>query len=194
MDYQKLFETMNESLENSPGVKISESEFYLKSEISSELTNAHPFLLAIKSELPVLNDNVLCWAFTENDLPGGEYHFYAIEQVLALPPLENDLRIFDDHPNAGDGLMGCLRFSDKATEVWLYNENGKAFKLSLDLAGYFKEMVRLKAIFGWQYFFADVDFKNPEFSVIKESLQTKLSHLKAVFPDEKYDDFLQRLN
>lgn len=193
MNYQELFDTFLNSLRTQPAVTLAIDEFYLKTEISPALFEQNPYLSPIREELYVLNDNLIQWHFATDNMPAGEFHFYAIEQVLALPPVGDGLLVFEDHPEAGDGLMGCIKFTEGNHEMWLHDAQAQSHKLSLDMAGYLKNLVRFKGIFGWQYLFAGLDMNAAEQTASKASLKTRLTRLTELFPKEDYEMYLGQL-
>ncbi|THU40585.1 hypothetical protein FAM09_00270 [Niastella caeni] len=182
MDYNNLFTKFFSDLKENAGIKVVTEDFYLKEQVLPEFIEKYPFLKEIQDEIFVLNDNSHYWEYQSGSesYPMGELHFISIEQIVADSA---DLKQFDDHPQGGDGVAACIQFSNDNHELWLLNENGEQFRMSLDLPGYFTELVNLKAIYGWQYLFTDVAWKQPQYSVVKKDLKERLSKLKTLFPD-----------
>jgi hypothetical protein len=182
MDYNSLFTKFFSDLKGNAGIKVVTEDFYLKEQVLPEFIEKYPFLKSMPDELRVLNDNTCYWECQAGNefYPMGEFHFISIEQIVA----DNaDLKQFDDHPQGGDGVAACIKFSNGNHEVWLLNENGEQFRMNLDLPGYFTELANLKAIYGWQYLFTDVAWKQLHYSVVKKDLKERLSKLKTLFPD-----------
>ncbi len=206
MDFNDEYLKMVKAL-NIEKIDIIFNDFYLKEELNTNLFSNNPFLKKIQMESYVLNDNFFLWNYKTDDseiIPMGEFHFISIEEVISS---ENKKLIkkddntimeifpFDDHPNSGNGVMGCLRFIDNQTyEIWLYTENGELLLMKMDLEEYIKRTLELKAIFGWQYLFTDINWKSLNYSVIKIDLIMRIEILKKSFPEFKEKDLLDRFN
>jgi hypothetical protein len=210
MDYQKQFDAMLSDLKSSTKIKLIDAEFYCKEEIIAEVYKKYSYLKPIENAIKALNDNKIFWEYLDssgNSIPFGETHLISIEQVVSIGvqlwndynneeerKLLSELLPFDDHPNGGDGMMGCLRFINENHEVWFYNENGEYFKIKLDLAGYLMKLIELKAVYGWQYLFIDVDWKRPQFKSVKSELKKRLQVLNEIFPTISIDSYLKKIH
>ncbi len=209
MDYQKKFDEMFTALRSSPLVKIISADFYTKEEIIPSFYKKHGKLKKIEDEIKALNDNKILWSYIDSSgelIPMGESHLVSIEEVVsAKVRLWNDthnekerkilseLMPFDDHPESGDGMMGCLRIVNDNYEPWLYTENSEYYKMNLDISGYLDKLIQLKAIYGWQYLFVDLDLKEPQFNVVSKELKKRLQVLKACFPGASLNSYLKKL-
>lgn len=209
MDYKKEFDNMILDLRSSTEVKLIDADFYFTDEILPEVFKKYSNLKPIENEIKALNDNKIFWEYSDrlgNLIPFGETHLISIETVISVGvQLWNDynneeekkklseLLPFDDHPRGGDGMMGCLRFMNGDHQVWFYNENGEYFRMKLDLSGYLMKLIEMKAIYGWQYLFVDVEWKKPQFKIVRSELKKKLLVLKEIFPATSMDGYLKRI-
>lgn len=62
--------------------------------------------------------------------------------------------VFDDHPNAGDGVLSLIRAQEGQWELGVF-EHGSVTKLDLDVPGYMQALLDLRGAFGWQWLYAD---------------------------------------
>jgi len=204
MSYQQLYEEFIASLKSSADIKIVKNDFYSKDELLPKLFESHPFLNKIEDEVMALNDNHVYWEFKDQSSfqPGGEFHLMEIGQIISsqIPSIKSsssderrlllELKPFDDHPQSGDGVMGCISFAKTDHEIWLQDGNREFTRMNLDLSGYLQEMFRLKAIYGWQHLFTDALNGKPKSSVIKKSLSSSLRKLASLFPASDFQSFL----
>ena len=208
MGYDLMYQEMINELRSINQVHITTNDFYLKEELLPNFIENHLYFKNLKEELHVLNDNSFSWGVNKEDnteMPIGEFHFHAVEEVVN----ETNKRIlsyevgnksekgsffpFDDHPESGDGIMGCLKFRNTDTEVWLYNENGELFPMTLRLPEYILKTFEFKALFGWQYFFIEVDWNLPVFSVVRSDLIKRIEILNNLFPVNSYAEYLKKI-
>lgn len=206
MNYELMYNEMISALKSVPDITIKKSDFFLKDELLPGFMEKNKGLTGFKEELKILNDNFFTWSFKNNKneewLPMGEFHFMPAEELMKQP--KNHLLLsskaadnekgkvypFDDHPDGGDGMMGCLVISNDSPEISIYTENGEMFRMELDLKEYFIKTIELKAIYGWQYLFAEIDFKKPVFNTIKSDLNNRLIILNKIFPESSYSKYI----
>ncbi|TKK69874.1 hypothetical protein FC093_07300 [Ilyomonas limi] len=209
MDYQKEFNEMLNSLKACPNVTVTEEDFFVKEEIIPSFFKKYKHLKIIEEEIKVLNDNKIVWGYTQasgNTLPMGETHLISIEKIISTKSklevrIRNseaeeilaELLPFDDHPNAGDGIMGCLRWMNDQYEIWLCDAHLNCFKMNFGLSEYLKKLIELKAMYGWQYLFAELDIKSDAFKVIRKELKNRLTILHKCFPNLPVDSYLKKL-
>ncbi len=97
-----------------------------------------------------------------------------------------------------------LELRDGAEHLWLWNDNGEKYPLTLSIPQYFERLLETKGFIGWQYFFVDLgacDFSDPYFSEnfaavpndgtarMEEFLQV----MPKLFPDQDYAFYQERL-
>ena len=208
MNYQKEFDAMLESIKMCSEVSITEQDFYIKEEILPSFYKKYRYAKLLGEEIKVLNDNKIRWVYSHTEgeeLPMGETHLISIEEIVSgrsnvevkvQTSREKDglkLIPFDDHPTAGDGIIACLRFIDDRYEIWLCDNNFIGFKIDLSLSEYLEKLVELKAIYGWQYLFAEIDFKSETVNVIRKELRERLMILHKCFPDLSVSNYMQKL-
>ena len=208
MDYNNLYSKMINDLKSRSEVSIIKNDFYLKDELAPGFLEKHPYFKNGSNDLHVLNDNHFSWNCQQKNReqrPRGEFHFVSIEDALS-PANKKEFSFnssgqneqasfypFDDHPDGGDGIMGCFKITGKDYRIWLHNENGEMFLMELDLAGYLQQTFKLKAIFGWQYLFVNIDLTQPVYSVVRSDLVKRIQILDTLFPEQSYNDLLKKL-
>lgn len=206
MNYELVYNKMIDELKAVPDISIIKSDFFIKDELLPGFLEKNKSLTGIKEELKILNDNYFLWSFRSGKnkewFPMGEFHLLAAEELMkkskneqlfssgASINLKGDVYPFDDHPDGGDGMMGCFVIENDSPQIWLHSENGEMFRMELDLKEYFIKIVELKAIYGWQYLFAEINLKQPVFATVKSDLNNRLTILKKNFPDSNYDKYL----
>jgi hypothetical protein len=209
MDNNKLYTEMINELSSQPAVTIIKNDFYLKDELVPGVLEKHPYFKSIRDDLPVLNDNYFSWSYQQKSLepmPMGESHFIALEETLSQSNKKEILYDidghkeqgtfypFDDHPDGGDGIMGCFKIIDKGYEIWLHNENSEMFLIELDLPGYLEQTYKLKALYSWQYLFITINWNQPFYNVVKSDLRRRIQILESLFPGQSYKDLLKKIN
>ncbi|WOT38596.1 hypothetical protein [Streptomyces coeruleorubidus] len=106
-----------------------------------------------------------------------------------------DLKIFEEAP--GSGRMTGIRFPAGGTsesEIWFYDMNQLTLEsLDIDYTTYLDTLLATGGVAGWQYLFADLDFRNDAFRGIAKDLGEMLSYFRQVFPDRDYEPLLHRL-
>lgn len=202
-DYSILYDNMLEEMKAVNKIIITKDDFLVRKESLDHFFKENPNMEPLKNELPALNDNMFSWSYTEssgNDFPMGEFHFLSVEglfarQIQLSSTIESDYKKetllelfpFDDHPDAGDGMMGCLRSSGSSHQIWFHNENSEALLTHLNLKEYLIKSFELKAILGWQYLFVELDWSSPLYSVVKSELLKRLGILESIFPNVSKD-------
>jgi hypothetical protein len=105
-----------------------------------------------------------------------------------------DLKIFEEAP--GSGRMTGIRFpaGDRSSEIWFYDLNKCRLELlAIDYTTYLDTLLATEGVSGWQYLFADLDFRNDEFRGTAEDLKEMLSYFPEIFPDRDYAHLIDRL-
>lgn len=206
MNYELVYNKMIDELKAVPDISISKSDFFIKDELLPGFMEKNKNLTGLKEELKILNDNYFLWSFRSSKnnewFPMGEFHLLSVEELMKKPKndelfspdasnnVKGNVYPFDDHPDGGDGMMGCFVIDNDYPQIWLYSENGEMFRMELDLKEYFIKTIELKAIYGWQYLFAEINLKKPVFATVKSDLNDRLTILRQIFPDSNYDKYL----
>lgn len=201
MNYLLRYNQMISELQENRKVLVLENDFHERDELLPGFLEKHNYLYPLLNEIKLLNDNRFSWSALVNaagtKYPMGEFHFLAIEEIMQQPltiadKTSEDVEFysFDQHPAAGDGIMGCLRFVESRVEIWLHTENGELIKLKLNLKEYLVQTIRFKALFGWQYLFANINLSGPVYSVVVADLNSRLQILSGLFPKENYQRFI----
>lgn len=201
MNYLLQYNQMINELHGNSKVVVLENDFYERDELLPGFLEKHNYLYPLLNEIKLLNDNRFSWSALINTegtkYPMGEVHFLAIEEIMQQPLIVAEKKgsntvfySFDQHSIAGDGVMACLRFIDGRTEIWLHTENGEMIKLKLNLKEYIMQTINFKGLFGWQYIFSEVNFLEPNYSVVVSDLNRRLQILTDLFPKENYQQFI----
>lgn len=155
---------VNNLKENNELVVVRDDAFKLEA-LDDAFLQQYPYLKDFKDDILFLNDNHVLWNYKNDEgqeIPGGEFHLRLIYDVVKGDiPLEYinvklpNFMVFEDHPNAGDGLLVGITFNEnQQLEIWLY-DNGIVYPLNLNLKQYFEELVQHKGLYNWQYLFVD---------------------------------------
>jgi hypothetical protein len=112
-----------------------------------------------------------------------------------MPPDERDflkrLRIFDDHPDAGDFKMGAFHLepgvSPPAIPPIYFYDGGDYTRMSVDYGGYLDGLLGLFGVSNWQYLFCAPSQMSAEGrSEIYGGLRTTLQHFTRLFPHRDF--------
>ncbi|MFD0857258.1 hypothetical protein ACFQ07_33955 [Actinomadura adrarensis] len=138
--------------------------------------------------------NHLHWALLRGEVP--QNAFGAIGRDPAKMKVLGQLRFLDQEPMAGTARLTALRITPGGddAQVWLYDMNHERLELlDLDYAGYLENLLITKGAYRWQYLFADVDFKEPEFHDTARHLSDVLRVFPEMFPSYDYAPLQERL-
>lgn len=107
----------------------------------------------------------------------------------------SELRVIDDHPGSGTGVFTALRVpaDGGVCEVWYEDFRRGMFKLDIDYGGYLEALAVTKGVTGWPLLFADVSFRDPDFTGIGKGLDRAVGVLRGLFPQYDYGFFEERL-
>lgn len=140
---------------------------------------------------------------------GGEFHLTPLDSALRStrdPDLWNEgmardqrdflkaLRIFDDHPDAGDSKMGAFHLapgvSPPAIPPIYFYDAGDCTRMSVDYGGYLDGLLGLFGVSNWQYLFCDPSHLSVERrSEIYGGLRTTLQHFTRLFPRRDFERY-----
>ncbi|MGW2720105.1 hypothetical protein [Streptomyces sp. NPDC001492] len=107
-----------------------------------------------------------------------------------------ELRVIDQEPYSGSGRLTGIRLAEDggSHELWLYDMSQERLeRLDADYGTYLENVLITKGAYGWQYLFADVDFKEPGLGDIASNLTEVLRVFPELFPDHSYAELEQRL-
>jgi hypothetical protein len=205
MIYELLYSEMVDEIKSVSAALIIKNDFFIRDEILPGFLEKNKSFENLRNELRVLNDNFFSWTYKNTNnkewLPMGEFHFIAIEEVMqeskndvlfnreAKNNINEDIYPFDDHPHGGDGLMTCFAIQNENVRITLFSENGQIFPMSLGLQEYLLKTIEFKALYGWQYLFAEIDLNKPFFSIVKKDLNKRLEILQQLFPNRMYNQY-----
>lgn len=161
MEINTLVHTLKEQEEI---VLVKDTSIKLET-LEEGFLDQYPYLKDFKDDILFLNENHVLWNYKNDEgqeIPGGEFHLRSIYDVVKGDiPLEYsnvklpNFMVFEDHPQAGDGLLVGITFNEnQQLELWLY-QNSVVYPLDLDLKQYFEELVRHRGLYNWQYLFVD---------------------------------------
>ena len=88
------------------------------------------------------------------------------------------LKIFDYFGSDNVDAV-CLEVKEGALipELWVNNLDYGAFRLNLDLDDYLQTLLRTRGIWGWQFFYADINWFNSNYGI-----RNTAEHILKVFP------------
>ncbi|RSN14036.1 hypothetical protein DMB42_05570 [Nonomuraea sp. WAC 01424] len=138
--------------------------------------------------------NHLHWALLRGEVP--QDAFGTISRDPVKMEVLGQLRFLDQEPMAGTARLTALRITPGGDDpqVWLYDMNHERLELlDLDYAGYLENLLITKGAYQWQYLFAEVDFKEPEFHDTARHLSEVLRVFPEMFPGHDYAPLQERL-
>lgn len=208
MNYFEALKQLSEQLKSDKNIHLIKSDIPAKKttekKIAKEIKSINDafeidFSGILTDSFDLFGSTHIRWNNT-NGTDGGEIHFIKLNDCfykdynLAFSAktaeekslLEN-FHPFDDHPEAGDGIMAgfIIDLKSKSADCWLY-DNGKLFKLAMDIRDYFRLAVLTKGLFYWQYLFVNKKDIGKN-GLIKEQLnkiKVNLMNDKAAISDE----------
>jgi hypothetical protein len=144
---------------------------------------------------------------------GGEFHLYPLSDTLLSnrdPELWHKgmdhekieflkrLRIFDDHPDAGDFKLAAFYLDPVLSPPTLppiyFYDRGNFWLMDQDYGGYLDSLLNLFGVNNWQYIYCDLnDMSQPARERIYEELSKTLSELQTLFPDRDFAPYQARL-
>ncbi|MFE0512694.1 hypothetical protein [Streptomyces sp. NPDC058964] len=109
--------------------------------------------------------------------------------------LAAELRLLDDQPEGGAGSFTALRMQPGVPlpEIWHFTVAHGFCRLDVGYAEYLDRLLVTKGTYGWQYLFADVSLRDPEFIHVRGRLSAMLSVFPKLFPEHDYSDLRARL-
>jgi hypothetical protein len=117
----------------------------------------------------------------------------------------SQLYLFDHYPESLQSTLKVgLELRDGKEHLWLWNDDGEKYPLTLSIPQYFERLLETKGFIGWQYFFVDLedcDFDDPYFNenfaaVPNDGLHRMeefLDVMPRLFPDADYSFYRERL-
>lgn len=149
------------------------------------------------------------WRMDDHPTLGGEFQLHNmidslshpeyVPEDLNLAPHEQevmfDLRAVDSVTHLGIGAVAGIRLAaGPPFEMWFYdNSQHSLVKLDIGLTDYLDTVLATKGAAGWQYLFADVDFRVPWMMEVGNELQMILSLFPEIFPHYDYAPLRARL-
>ncbi|MFF3668184.1 hypothetical protein [Microtetraspora malaysiensis] len=136
----------------------------------------------------------LHWALLRGEVP--QDAFGTISRDPVKMEVLGQLRFLDQEPMAGTARLTALRITPGGDDlqVWLYDMNNERLELlDLDYASYLENLLITKGAYQWQYLFAEVDFKEPEFHDTARHLSEVLRLFPEMFPGHDYAPLQERL-
>lgn len=107
-----------------------------------------------------------------------------------------ELRVIDQEPFSGSGRLTGIRLAEGGSshELWLYDMSQERLeRLDADYGTYLENVLITKGAYGWQYLFADVDFKEPGLGDVADNLSEMLRVFPEMFSGHSYADLQRRL-
>jgi hypothetical protein len=80
----------------------------------------------------------------------------------------------------------CLEITDDhvlSPNLWLFYEGLKPMRMEFDLTEYASKLRQTKAIWGWQFFYVDVNLSEPKFEAVKENCEMVIQWYGKIFSD-----------
>lgn len=102
-----------------------------------------------------------------------------------------NLRVFDDHPDAGDSKMGVFHLEPGVCPPMIppiyFYDGGDLTRMSVDYGGYLDGLLGLFGVSNWQYLFCDPSHLSAERRFeIYGGLRTTLQHFTRLFPRQDF--------
>ncbi|MDF3143921.1 MULTISPECIES: hypothetical protein [unclassified Streptomyces] len=149
------------------------------------------------------------WESEDHPTLGGEFQLHStvdsashpeyVPRDVNLKPrrqkILSELRAIDSLSQSGMGAVAGVRLAaEPPFEMWYYSKTERMFqKLNLSPSGYLETVLATKGTTGWQYLFADVDFKDSWLEEVGSNLQTMLETFPTLFPEYDYEPLRARL-
>jgi hypothetical protein len=115
----------------------------------------------------------------------------------------SQMRYFDNAYESSRGFMTFLRMvpGSSPLEVWFSDLVGTGadpyppgyVRLDLTFTEYVETLLLTKGLYGWQYLFADVSFRDPALEHLADGLRDGLNAFPDLFPGPDYTPLLDRL-
>jgi len=67
--------------------------------------------------------------------------------------------------------------------LWLYYQGLKPMRMEFDLDDYAKKLRQTRGIWGWPFFYVDVNLSNRKYEGIKENIELVIQWFGKIFPD-----------
>jgi hypothetical protein len=80
----------------------------------------------------------------------------------------------------------CLEVTTEdvlSSNLWLYYQGLKPLRMEFDLNEYVNKLRQTKAIWGWQFFYVDVNLSNKKYEAIKENSELVIQWYGKIFSD-----------
>ncbi|WP_010521972.1 hypothetical protein [Aquimarina agarivorans] len=152
----------------------------------------------------------LCWHYELDGVKetGGEFNLKRTPSLFsntaisafkdALNPFEKELymegyRFFDGHPHAGDTQVFSILLQDDKIAPNVYCIDLKSKELSsmeIDYFQYLDHALFLKGLYGWQYLFQDIDFREFEFET--SNIGRRIRDYPKLFSESDVSEYLKR--
>lgn len=149
------------------------------------------------------------WESEDHPTLGGEFQLHSTVDSASHPeyvPMDvtlkprrqkilSELRAVDSLSQSGMGAVAGVRLAaEPPFEMWYYSRTERMFqKLNLSPSDYLQTVLATKGTTGWQYLFADVDFKDSWLEEVGGDLRTMLDTFPALFPEYDYEPLRARL-
>jgi hypothetical protein len=164
---------------------------------------------ALRHQFFVPREVHVLWESEDHPTLGGEFQLHSTVDSASHPEyvptdvnlkprrqkILSELRAIDSLPQSGMGAVAGVRLAaEPPFEMWYYSKTERMFqKLNLSPSDYLETVLATKGTTGWQYLFADVDFKDSWLEEVGSDLQTMLETFPALFPEYDYEPLRARL-
>lgn len=164
---------------------------------------------ALRHQFFVPREVHVLWQSEDHPTLGGEFQLHSTVDSarhseyaptdFSLKPrrrkILSELRAIDSLSQSGMGAMAGVRLAaEPPFETWYYSRTERMFrKLSLSPSDYLETVLATKGATGWQYLFADVDFKDSWLEEVGGDLRTMMDTFPALFPEYDYEPLRARL-
>ena len=80
----------------------------------------------------------------------------------------------------------CLEITNEnvlSPELWLYYQGLKPLRMEFDLSEYLNKLRQTKAIWGWQFFYVDINLSGRRYEAIRENAELVIQWYNKIFVD-----------
>jgi len=108
-------------------------------------------------------------------------------------PFLRNLKVIDYYNHSIESV--CLAVTEHdvlSPELWLYQQAGPPLRLLFDLGKYLGNLRRFRAIWGWQWFYTDINLARHEYEAVRQNCELILKWYPTIFGDDGSSELNER--